>query len=345
MDGGAVVEGKIINVLYPDLSKTDVKKIHLVINNKATDWTMDSFGDSVKIGHQYGLVYDSEVGPGYDLKPRVDGPNTTLSEYNIENYARLGSDPICSDATDGTTRHYQVVLNTDSRHIFDFPIVKAPTPEQYDLVLSPVIFKNDNAVAGITGRPKDLRVVVSWTGRAGVSVGFMSQTSPFDTIYDTSYGQYLSTGTAYYEKTVTSYKKYGIWYHGFGQVINQGIANTFGATVPGQTNEVSFTLDSGSAMFTDRRLFIRSYPGPISSLVAKNLKVKIYKSEDYATADIKHMATPDEVYELINAAPSDNSEAKYWYVADIYGPATWPVCNQYEGIIVTDMSVANPCPP
>lgn len=165
----------------------------------------------------------------------------------------------------------------------------------------------------------------------------------------------IATRTDYYVRYPTPgpYFKDGIWYHGFGQVKNQGVANTIGAAVPGQTNEESFTIKedfSGGTPQVDQinfyRFYVRSFNAPISSLVNNKLRVDIYNSEDtYTGVNPNQMASPLKTFYLYNAAPSDNSNAKYWYVFSTTGNGTpWSACGgQYAntGLIVTDIDPAD----
>ncbi|KKQ39420.1 MAG: hypothetical protein US58_C0033G0004, partial [Candidatus Magasanikbacteria bacterium GW2011_GWA2_37_8] len=156
---GDVISGEIINVLEPS------SKNPLYVG---ANWgTLDLyFGSTITANFdQYKVAYNYFDNPSANNNKFTLHPAPSGSGHDGDS-ARVNSDPICSNSSNATDQHYQLVLNADKSmpsHWIDLPVVSQPVPSQYDLLLSPVITST---------RKQDLRIVVSWVGDDQFFSGF-----------------------------------------------------------------------------------------------------------------------------------------------------------------------------
>ncbi len=214
------------------------------------------------------------------------------------NQVKLNSYPLCST---GDPR-YTLRLNGDTTHRFDFPVFAAVSPEQYDLVLSPVI---NNQV-----RPNDVRVVVSWVREAGFYGGFTVPLAGKGKTEGATFAGKLSSGLTYYNAPRIN----GIGYHGFG-------------TTKNSTNEEAFFVNTDakpyngttvtSEMTNDQYAFyVRTSGESIARYkTTAKLRVDVYFPENDSANN--HFATPAMTFYMNSASPSDNPNANYWHVFNI----------------------------
>lgn len=237
---------------------------------------------------------------------------TLLNPYTSGNpTALISSDPLCSTG-DTFSAKYQMYVNEDWTRPLNFSIVAEPQSWQYDMVLSPVV--------SAATRPKDLRVVVSWVGSGDFYSGVLNPFFAPPQLEGPSYNltclpggqicnislQYAN-GTTYYNAPA-SYKKSGVWYHGFN-------------STPGQTSEEAFTIDTAAMSGNTYAFYVRSPSYPIRTFKnTAKLKVDVYLPE--ADNNQYHFSAPLKTYYFFSAAPSDNQNARYWQVFNINKPSS-----------------------
>ena len=213
-----------------------------------------------------------------EIKPTATG--NKLFSYTLQTptgtikTASINSDQLCSYGDDP---NYRLSVNIGYDKSFDFPISATPEAGQYDLLFSPVIE---------SARAKDVRVVVSWTGRDDFYSGFVKPITDSPTTEGTSY--YLPTfGLNYYTQTDAEHYKDGAWYHGL---------------IPGNKNAESFTFNTAEMVGTAYAFYVRT-PLAASIEQLKNsakLKVDVYLSEP--TLSGRLFGTPVKTFYLNNAA-------------------------------------------
>lgn len=294
---GVTVSGALLNVLAPNdpNALVGVKKDNYTA---ARPTSLDVYiGLDTQSKRLVGRSYWTDLSTRtYSLRdPSVDPfTGTTLSKIN--------SYPSCST---GDPR-YTVRLNGDTTHRFDFPIFGSSSPEQYDLVLSPVI--NSQV------RPDDIRVVVSWVKDNSFYGGFTIPLSGKGKIEGTTFAGGLSSGQNYFNGPRIN----GVGYHGFGATPNKTSEEAFFVTT-------AATLSSGavfSEMTNDQYAFyVRTDGAGIAKFKnTAKLKVDVYFPENDSAPN--HFAVPSMTFYLNSAAPSDNPNANYWYVFNIKRAAT-----------------------
>ncbi len=312
---GVVVEGSVMNVLDNPLKDqiADTTPDPLFARNFTSGSSL-----SLAIGQAHSILAGRAV--KNNSSPELVS-YTLLNPYGAGN-ALISSDPSCS-VDDNPANKYQMFVNFDWTRPLNFSVVADPKSWQYDMVLSPVV----SAVS----RAKDLRIVVSWVGAGDFYSGVLN---PFDTatpqssqLEGPSYAfnscppsgickfvyQY-ATGTTYYDASA-SFKKSGVWYHGFN-------------STPGQTSAEAFTIDTSAMSGNTYSFYVRapSYPIRTFKNTAK-LKVDVYLPE--ANSNPYQFGTPVKTYYFLSASPSDNQNARYWQVFNINEPSS--------GVTATDI--------
>lgn len=249
---------------------------------------------------------------------------TDLASYALLNpygagTALVSSNPSCSTDTDSNKR-YLMYLNNDWARPFNFTVVAAPQPWQYDFVLSPII---DNTL-----RTKDVRVVLSWVGPDDFVGGVLNPFVTSSEITGASYCNVQSplcnspkkhtTGVLYYNAVNADW--YGIWYHGFN-------------TTAGNTNAESFTINTAAMSSGTYSVYVKSPVVPIRQFKnTARIKAEIYLPEvnnnpyfeiagEEQFPNLYRFGIPVKTIYFQAAAPSDNPNAKYWQIFNINKPA------------------------
>lgn len=280
-DPGTVTSFMVGNVSYGALSGNKPSSLDVYIG-------LDTAPKKL-VAH---TAWPGESDKNYVLKdPAADATATG-------NQVKLNSYPLCST---GDPR-YTLRINGDTTHRFDFPVFAAISPEQYDLVLSPVI---NNQI-----RPNDIRVVVSWVKDAGFYGGFTVPLAGKGKTEGATFAGKLSSGSTYYNAPRIN----GIGYHGFG-------------STPNSTNEEAFFVNTearpynGTTVYSEMNndqyaFYVRTGGEGIAKYrnTAK-LRVDVYFPEN--DTETNHFATPAMTFYMNSAAASDNSNASYWYVFNV----------------------------
>ncbi|MBI5221638.1 MAG: hypothetical protein HY979_02440 [Candidatus Magasanikbacteria bacterium] len=227
--------------------------------------------------------------------------------------AKIESNPVCSDTTQD--RYYRLALNADwsKEHLIDFPVFSAAQPDTYNLILSPVIPKNNvNSTVNTVARPDDIRIVVSWVGKdvAQFSAGFLGTNfSPSKWVPNTSN---VSVFSSYYLD-----KNDQVWFHGFGSNSKFNL------------NEEAFTLDTTRMSTSSYAFFVQVSSSSASiAQVGKDakLKVEIYAAELQRVEEnndvYRHFARPIKTFYFSQAQASSNSAAPYWHVFNVLKDAS-----------------------
>lgn len=305
-DKGSVVSGAIVNVLDPKgknplMAETDppIPGGHLGYmdllypeKNSAITGNIDAYKVAFE---QYG--FGNEI---LSYKFQTDSSSGSVD-------AKIESNPVCSDTSQD--RYYRLALNADwsKEHLIDFPVFSSAQPDAYNLILSPVIPKNNiNSTVNTVARPDDIRVVVSWVGKdvAQFSAGFLgsdfvpSKWVPSETN--------LTPNTAYYLDNDK------VWFHGFGSVPEFNL------------NEEAFTLDTTRMGASSYAFFVQASSASTAiSQIGKDakLKVDIYAAEPQRAEEnndvYRHFARPIKTFYFSQAIPSSNNGAQYWHVFNI----------------------------
>jgi hypothetical protein len=222
---------------------------------------------------------------------------------------KLNASAICSIASP----QYKLQFNNDSNplHWQPFTVIEDKfndKPWKYDLVLSPVIGKSEISPGILVGRPRDVRVVLSWVGGSEFYGGFLMPMSRTDRNQDVliegpTFGSNISAGLQYFNNNPF----HGIWYHDLGFTANQ-------------MNEEAFTVDISKMEAGLYVFYVRSVSGPLSQLrSAAKLRVDVYMPEDVARFNPpdNYFAQPAQTFYLATAIPSDNPQASYLQVFNL----------------------------
>ena len=321
---GEKVSGKIVNVLEPASGnplygehkplKTLENGIEFIRGYEDLDGRIDLFiasaFDPNRLVGAVAWLHDSQA--GYSLHPPADNAFDSLVS------SLINANPLCSSGEP----HYRMRVNEDSAvdHFIDFPVIADPKnlqPWRYDLLLSPVIVQSI--------RPNDIRVVVTWVGNTSFTSGFtIPSTNNSNMLEGASFTppppppqgggggnqQIINpfggsvnpfiAGRRYY----TAGSTYSIWYHGASTTVNR-------------ITEESFSVNTAGLKEDQYAFYVRtSANDPIKNLkITAKLKVDIYVPEN--DNDERHFARPTKTFYLNSAAPGDNPNASYWYVANI----------------------------
>lgn len=291
--GGVKITGGIINVLDPD-NNAPLSMMGGVGNNSlelffVTSSQITSTFSSQKIN--YGVAASSLLKD--QMYTLMDYTSTTL-------VASIESNPVCSmkNNNDGSEQpHYIMTINSSTviSQAFDFPIYSNPTPQQYNLILSPAIHFTPDYNS-------HMRIVVSWIGsKVDFASGFLIPPAPGTTqsIFDGLSG--MATGTSNYKNVPTISPMNGMWYHKSGEVNGTG--------------EESFTVNVNNLSTSTVGFYVKKIDPIWQSRKLSKLKVELYFTEN--TNNFAHFGRPVKVYYIDNALASQNTEAKYWHVFNI----------------------------
>lgn len=308
---GSKISGGIFNVLEPTTVEASKYKTPLYYGD-AQEWktvNLDLF-----------FVYDVvDADHNKNKIAYTSATNKNFNRFSLYAFGSSGVDAevntnsICS-VNDFMTSDYRLVINNDyneKRHI-DLNVVSSPENYQYDLVLSPIIRKNNYGSSNsqdsteILARPKDIRVVLRWTGGKEAYAGFMKSTGK---IFVEGFDLDEVVSIKYYERPNFE----GIWYHGFSEM----------SDVVNGTKVESFTVDT-SMMTSDIYAFYIKVPEGynIASYYGDNLQVEIYIPMDdevyKGDSSWRHFSQPAKVYNLKDAVQSDNMKtSRYWHVFNV----------------------------
>lgn len=304
---GSVISGAIVNVLDPKGKNPLIAEPASIIPPKGHLGYMDLLypkKDSAITGNinAYKVAFDL-----YGFGSQITSYKFQTDSSSGKVDAKIESNPVCSDVAQD--RYYRLALNADwsKEHLIDFPVFSTAQPDTYNLILSPVIPKNNvNSTVNTVARPNDIRVVVSWVGKdvAQFSAGFLgsdfvpSKWVPSETNITPNVAYYLDNDK--------------VWFHGFGSIPEFNL------------NEEAFTLDTTRMGASSYAFFVQvSSSSAAISQIGKDakLKVDIYAAEPQRAQEnndvYRHFARPIKTFYFSQAMPSSNSGAQYWHVFNI----------------------------
>ncbi len=293
MAKGVEISGAILNVLSPSASNPllGIKKDNYVAARPSKIDVYIGLGTEAKklVGRSHWTDVSTN---SYFLREPSTDPVSSVTR------TKLNSFPLCST---GDPR-YTLRFNDDPIHRFDFPVFGSTAPEQYDLILSPVISN--------VARPNDIRVVVSWVKETPFYGGFTVPLAGKGKTEGTTFAGKLSSGANYFQAPRIN----GIGYHGYGLTGNKTSAEAF--FVNTAATLVSGTVISSEMTNDQYAFYVRTDGSGISRFrnTAK-LKVDVYFPENDAAEN--HFAVPAMTFYMNSASPSDNPNANYWHVFNI----------------------------